>query len=100
MHVALLPFPPSFLLHPLFSCRHHADSAPNDNCGLNSGLALETCGPGEYCIPRGQLKRSKKVVAIHGLNKNQNHDLKNVFKGARFGPLSSLDPPQEFTWRV
>jgi len=30
----------------------------------------------------GQLKRSKKVVAIRGLNKNHNHDLKNIFKGA------------------
>jgi hypothetical protein len=31
---------------------------------------------------RGQLKRSKKVVAIRGRNKNHNHDLKNIFKGA------------------
>jgi hypothetical protein len=29
---------------------------------------------------QGQL--SKKVVAIRGLNKNHNHDLKNIFKGA------------------
>jgi len=33
-------------------------------------------------IVRGQLRRSKKVVAIRGLNKNHNHDLKNLFKGA------------------
>jgi len=47
-----------------------------------SGLALETRNSGEYCIVRGRLKRSKKVVAIRGLNKNHNHDLKNVFKAA------------------
>jgi transposase len=47
-----------------------------------SGLALETRNSGEYCIVRGRLQRSKKVVAIRGLNKNHNHDLKNVFKAA------------------
>jgi transposase len=47
-----------------------------------SGLALETRNSGEYCMVRGQLKRSQKVVAIRGLNKNHNHDLKNIFKGA------------------
>ena len=30
----------------------------------------------------GQLKRSKKLLAIRGLNANHNHDLKNIFKGA------------------
>ena len=27
-------------------------------------------------------QRSKKVLALRGLNKNHNHDLKNIFKGA------------------
>ena len=30
----------------------------------------------------GQIKRSKKLLAIRGLNQNHNHDLKNIFKGA------------------
>ena len=30
----------------------------------------------------GQLERKKKQVGIRGLNRNHNHDLKNLFKGA------------------
>ncbi len=46
------------------------------------GLALKTYDSGEYRIVEGQLKRSKKFLAIRGLNTNHNHDLKNIFKGA------------------
>src|SRR5215813_13686193 len=46
------------------------------------GLALRTHTSGEYRFVKGQLQRSKKVVAIRGLNLNHNHDLKNIFKGA------------------
>src|ERR1700686_551838 len=46
------------------------------------GLALRTYDSGEYRFAGGQLKRSKKAVTIRGLNKNHNHDLKNIFKGA------------------
>jgi transposase len=61
-----------------------------------SGLALETRNSGEYCIVRGQLKRSKKVIAIRGLNKNHNHDLKNIFKGAAIRAAAVAGPFQEF----
>ena len=61
-----------------------------------SGLALETRNSGEYRIVRGQLKRSKKVVAIRGLNKNHNHDLKNIFKGAAIRAAAVAGPFQEF----
>jgi transposase len=47
-----------------------------------SGLALKTYTSGEYRFVAGQLQRSKKVLAIRGLNLNHNHDLKNIFKGA------------------
>ena len=46
------------------------------------GLALKTYTSGEYRFVGSQLKRSKKALAIRGLNRNHNHDLKNVFKGA------------------
>jgi hypothetical protein len=46
------------------------------------GLALKTSTSGEYRIVEAQLKRSKKFLAIRGLNANRNHDLKNIFKGA------------------
>jgi len=59
-------------------------------------LALETRNSGEYRIVGGQLKRSKKVVAIRGLNKNHNHDLKNLFKGAAIRGAAVEKPFQEF----
>ena len=47
-----------------------------------SGLALETRTSGEHCCVQGQLRRSKKQISIRGLNKDHNHDLKGLFKGA------------------
>jgi transposase len=61
-----------------------------------SGLALETRNSAEYRMLHGQLKRSKKVVAVRGLNKNHNHDLKNVFKGAAMRAAAVEGPFQEF----
>ena len=61
-----------------------------------SGLALETRNSGEYRVVHGQLKRSKKIVTIRGLNKNHNHDLKNVFKGAATRAAAVEKPFQEF----
>jgi transposase len=46
------------------------------------GLALETRDSGEYRVVRGQIERKKKPVYIRGLNRNHNHDLKNLFKSA------------------
>jgi transposase len=43
-----------------------------------------------------QLQRSKKPVAIRGLNKNHNHDLKNLFKGAALRAAAVEKPFQEF----
>jgi transposase len=47
-----------------------------------SCLAWKTSSSGEYRFVEGRLKRSKKFLAIRGLNANHNHDLKNNFKGA------------------
>jgi len=61
-----------------------------------SGLALETRISAEYCYVKGQLRRSKKLVSIRGLNKDHNHDLKGLFKAVattasvRPGPLRDL----------
>jgi transposase len=58
-----------------------------------SGLALETRTSADYTYSEGQLRRSKKLISIRGLNKDHNHDLKALFKsaatmaGARPGPL-------------
>jgi transposase len=60
------------------------------------GLALRTYGSGEYRFVEGQLKRSKRLLAIRGLNTNHNHDLKNIFKGAAIRAAVVPGPFQEF----
>jgi hypothetical protein len=59
-------------------------------------LALETRNSGEYRLVHGQLQRSKKILAIRGLNKNHNHDLKNIFKGAAIRAATVAGPFQVF----
>jgi transposase len=60
------------------------------------GLALRTYTSGEYRFVAGQLKRSKKVLAVRGLNINHNHDLKNIFKGAATRAAATAGPFQGF----
>jgi transposase len=61
-----------------------------------SGLALETHSSADYRFVDGQLRRSRKLVAIRGLNQNHNHDLKYLFKSvattasARPGPFGDF----------
>jgi transposase len=60
------------------------------------GLALETRSSGDFRVVGGQLVHSRKPVFVRGLNRNHNHDLKNLFKGAattasaREGPLQTF----------
>jgi transposase len=60
------------------------------------GLALKTSTSGEYQIVEGRLRRSRKFLAIRGLNTNHNHDLKNIFKGAATRAAAVLGPFQDF----
>jgi transposase len=60
-----------------------------------SGLAIETCSSADHRSINGQLQRSKKN-SVRGLNKNCNHDLKNLFKGAAVVASSKPGPFQEF----
>jgi transposase len=56
-----------------------------------SGLGLETHDSAQYEVVEGQPQRSKKPVTLRGLNKNHNHDLKDIFTAMRAstaaGPL-------------
>ncbi len=61
-----------------------------------SGLALETRSSAEYRFAAGHLQRSKKLLAIRGLNQNHNHDLKYVFKSTAILASRSSGPFQEF----
>ena len=60
------------------------------------GLALKTYGSGEYRFVGSQLQRSKKFLAVRGLNVNHNHDLKNIFKGAATWAAANSGPFQNF----
>jgi transposase len=61
-----------------------------------SGLALETHISAEYRLVEGQVRRSKKVLSIRGLNKDHNHDLKGLFKGAATMASVRPGPFQDF----
>jgi transposase len=47
-----------------------------------SGLAIETHDSAQYRYVAGKVQRSKKPQQIRGLNRNHNHDMKAIFKGA------------------
>jgi transposase len=46
------------------------------------------------------MRRSQKPVALRGLNKNHNHDLKWIFKSAAVKASSSAGPLHEFYERL
>lgn len=60
------------------------------------GLAIETHSSADHRSVDGHLERSKKQVLVRGLNRNCNHDLKNLFKGAAAVASSKPGPFQEF----
>jgi transposase len=61
-----------------------------------SGFGIETHSSADHRYIEGELQRSRQRVSIRGLNKNHNHDLKNVFKGAAITASSRPGPFQEF----
>jgi len=61
-----------------------------------SGLGLETRDSGEYHIVQGQPRKRKKQAFVRGLNKDYNHDLKGLFKGAAIRASVQPGPFQEF----
>ena len=61
-----------------------------------SGLAIETHSSADYRSIQGQLQKVKKQVSVRGLNRDGNHDLKNIFKGAAIVAASKPGPFAEF----
>src|SRR2546427_2009480 len=61
-----------------------------------SGLAIETHDSAEYRYVKGQLQRAKKPQQLRGLNRNHNHDLKAIFKGAATKAGSGAGPFHDF----
>ena len=60
------------------------------------GVGIETSSSADHQVIKGQLERKKKQVEIRGLNRNYNHDLKNLFKGAAIVAASKPGPFAEF----
>jgi transposase len=60
------------------------------------GLGIETHSSAESRYVGGKLERSKKQISIRGLNRNHNHDLKNLFKSAATLAAAKPGPFQEF----
>ena len=61
-----------------------------------SGLAIETHDSAQYRYVAGQLQRSKKPQQLRGLNRNHNHDLKAICKGAATKASSGAGPFHDF----
>src|SRR5215469_3835713 len=61
-----------------------------------SGLALETHDSAQYRVAEGQLQRSKKPPTVRGLNRDHNHDLKDIFKGAATRASIAAGPLHDF----
>ena len=61
-----------------------------------SGLGIEVHSSADHHAVNGQLERKKKHIEIRGLNKNCNHDLKNLFKGAAVVASTKPGPFEEF----
>jgi transposase len=60
------------------------------------GLGIETHSSADHRYVDGQLQPSKKQVSLRGLNRNHNHELKNIFKGAAIIAATKSGPFQEF----
>ena len=61
-----------------------------------SGFGIETHSSAEQRFIQGELRRAKKPVSIRGLNRNHNHDLKNLFKSAATVAAAKAGPFQEY----
>ena len=60
------------------------------------GFAVQTYDSGEYRMVRGKLQRNRERITVRGLNRNHNHDLKNLLKGAAISAIERPGPLQDF----
>ena len=61
-----------------------------------SGFGIETHSSADHRSVIGQLQRTKKRISVRGLNRDCNHDLKNLFKSAATIASVKPGPFQEF----
>jgi hypothetical protein len=73
--------------------------AASANCGPTADWGWKPRDSGEYHFVKGQPRRRKRQATIRGLNKDYNHDLKGLFKGAATRASVKPGPFQEFYQR-
>jgi transposase len=61
-----------------------------------SGLGIETHDSAQYRFVSGQLQRAKKPQQIRGLNRNHNHEMKEIFKSAATRASCGRGPFHDF----
>ena len=61
-----------------------------------SGLGIETHDSAQYRFVSGQVQRSKKPQQVRGLNRNHNHEMKEIFKSAATRASCSRGPFHDF----
>ena len=78
--------------------RAHGAEEQNRSRSIKWAAKQEKFQPKEMCffLTSPFIERAKKQSSIRGLNRNCNHDLKNVFKGAAIVASSKPGPFQEF----
>jgi transposase len=64
-----------------------------------SGFGIQTHSAEQRYV-QGELRRSNKPASVRGLNRNHNHDLKNLFKRAATVAAAKPGPFQEFYDRL
>jgi transposase len=60
------------------------------------GFGIETHSSADHRCVDGKLQRSKKQISVRGLNRNHNHDLKNLYKSAATIAAAKAGPFQKF----
>jgi transposase len=61
-----------------------------------SGLGIETHDSAQYRFVSGQLQRSRKPQQLRGLNRNHNHEMKEIFKSAATRASCGTGPFHDF----
>ena len=61
-----------------------------------SGLGIATHDSAQFRFVNGQLQRSKKPQQIRGLNRNHNHEMKEIFKSAATRASCGRGPFHDF----
>jgi len=62
-----------------------------------SGLGIETHASAQYRFVRGELQGAKKPQQIRGWNRNHNHAMKEIFKGAATRASCGMGPVHDFS---